>query len=133
MTGQQDVFARLRHGAVSGRDNKDGAVHLGCAGDHVLDVVGVTRAVHVGVVARGRFVFHVCRIDGDAARFFFGSSVNLVISFGLAAKLLGQHGRDRRRQRGLAVVNVTNRAYVYVRLRPLEFLFRHFSAPEKLT
>jgi len=27
------------------------------------------------------------------------------------------------------VVNVTNRAYVYVRLRPLEFLFRHDGFP----
>ena len=47
---QQDVLARLRHRAVGRRDHQDGAVHLGRAGDHVLDVVGVARAVHVGVV-----------------------------------------------------------------------------------
>jgi len=35
------------------------------------------------------------------------------------------------RQRGLAVVNVTNGAHVHVRLGPLKFLFCHFSHPKK--
>src|SRR5699024_5186646 len=38
---------------------------------------------------------------------------------------LGKHLRDRRRQRRLAVVNVTNRPDVNVRLRPLELRLRH--------
>ena len=71
LAGQQDVLAGLRHGAVSGRADQDGAVHLGGTGDHVLDVVGVTRAVNVRVVAVGGFVFDVGGVDGDAARLFF--------------------------------------------------------------
>ena len=51
---QEDVLAGLGHGAVGGGDHQDGAVHLGGAGDHVLDVVRVARAVDVGVVARVR-------------------------------------------------------------------------------
>ena len=50
LTGEQDVLAGLRHGAVGGGDDQDRAVHLGGTGDHVLDVVGVARAVDVGVV-----------------------------------------------------------------------------------
>ena len=50
LAGQQDVLAGLRHRAVGGRHDQDRAVHLGGAGDHVLDVVGVARAVDVGVV-----------------------------------------------------------------------------------
>jgi len=38
-------------GAVGRGDDQDRAVHLGGAGDHVLDVVGVAGAVDVGVVA----------------------------------------------------------------------------------
>jgi hypothetical protein len=38
---QEDVLARLGHRAVGGGDDEDRAVHLGGAGDHVLDVVGV--------------------------------------------------------------------------------------------
>ena len=54
LTGEQDVLAGLGHGAVGSANHEDRAVHLGRAGDHVLDVVGVSRAVHVGVVAGGR-------------------------------------------------------------------------------
>ncbi len=65
LAGEQDVLARLRHGAVVGGDDEDGAVHLGGAGDHVLDVVGVAGAVDVGVVAVGRLVLDVGHGDGD--------------------------------------------------------------------
>ena len=59
LTGEQDVLARLRHRAVGRRDDQDRAVHLGGAGDHVLDVVGVTRAVDVRVVPVGGLVLDV--------------------------------------------------------------------------
>ena len=36
LTGQQDVLAGLRHGAVSSGYNQDSAVHLSSTGDHVL-------------------------------------------------------------------------------------------------
>jgi hypothetical protein len=87
LTGQQDVLAGLGHGAVSGGAHQDGAVHLGSTGDHVLDIVGVARAVNVGVVAVGRFVFDVRGVDGDAARLFFGRRVDLVVGLGFAAEL----------------------------------------------
>jgi hypothetical protein len=40
--------------------------------------------------------------------------------------VLLQNFRDRRRQRRLAMVDVTNRPYVAVRLCPFKFFFRHF-------
>jgi hypothetical protein len=131
LTGQQDVLAGLGHGAVSSGHDQDGAVHLGGTGDHVLDVVGVARAVHVGVVAVGRLVFDVRGVDRDAARLFFGRRVDLVVGLGRAAELGCQHRGDRRRQGRLAVVNVSNRANVDVRLGSCEFLFSHFFDSEK--
>ena len=65
LAGQQDVLPGLGHGAVGGRDHQDGPVHLGRSGDHVLDVVGVPGAVHVGVVAGLGLVLHVGDGDGD--------------------------------------------------------------------
>ena len=50
LAGEQHVLPGLGHRAVGGRDHEDGAVDLGGARDHVLDVVGVTRHVDVGVV-----------------------------------------------------------------------------------
>ncbi len=86
LAGEQDVLAGLRHGAVVGGDDQDGAVHLGGAGDHVLDVVGVAGAVDVGVVAIRRLVLDVGDGDGDglvlvadgAALGDFGVALDLV-------------------------------------------------------
>ncbi len=127
---QQDVLARLRHRAVSGRAHQDRAVHLRRAGDHVLHIVGVPGAVDVRVVAVRGLVLDVRGVDRDAARLFFRRCVDLVVALGLAAELGRQHRRDRRRQRRLAVVDVTDRAHVHVRLGPLEFAFCHFSLLE---
>jgi hypothetical protein len=94
----------------SARDDEDRAVHLRGARDHVLDVVGVARAVDVRVVAVRRLVLDVRGVDRDAALALLGSVVDRreVADDGVAA-LLGEHLRDRRRQRGLAVVDVPDR------------------------
>ena len=126
LAGEQDVLARLRHRAVGGGHDQDRAVHLGGAGDHVLDVVGVTRAVDVGVVAVLRLVLDVRGGDRDPALLLLRSVVDLVEAPGLAAELLRQHLRDGGRQRRLAMVDVTDGADVDVRLVALELLLRHF-------
>src|SRR4051812_10100009 len=125
LTGEQDVLARLRHGTVGRRDDQDRAVHLGGTGDHVLDVVRVTGAVDVRVVTVLRLVLDVRGGDGDAALALFRRVVDLLEGARLAAIGLRQDLGDRRRQRGLSMVDVTNGSYVDVRLVPLELLFRH--------
>ncbi len=126
---QEDVLAGLRHRAVGRRHHQDRAVHLGGARDHVLHIVGVTGAVDMGVVPLGRLVFDMRRRDRDAARLFFRRLVDLVIGRERRSARLGKHLRDRRRQRRLAVVNVTDRSDVAVRLVPLEFGLRHGPRP----
>src|SRR5690606_38667952 len=56
--------------------------------------------------------------------------VDLVVSLRLAAELLRQNRRHRRRQRRLPVVHVTNRPNVHVRLRTLKFALGHISVPD---
>ena len=126
LTGQQDVLAGLRHRAVGGRHHQDRAVHLRRARDHVLHVVGVARAIDVRVVTVRRLILHVRGVDRDPARLLFRRRVDVGIAHRLAAAGLRQNHRDRRRQRRLAVVNVTDRADVQVRLVAVEFLFGHF-------
>src|SRR5699024_6697077 len=104
---------------------QDLAVHLRRALDHVLHVVGVSRAVHVRVVTGIGFVFHVRRGYRDAAPLFFRRTLDRAEVLEIAAKLLGTHLRQRRRQRRLAVIHVTDRAHVHVRLGAFEFLFSH--------
>src|SRR5687768_5604891 len=127
LTGEQDVLAGLRHRAVGGGDDEDRPVHLRGAGDHVLDVVGVARAVDVCVVALLGRVLDVSGGDGDAALALFGSLVDLVEGHERSRALRGQDLRDGSRQRRLAVIDVTDRADVDVRLTAIEFLFGHVS------
>src|ERR1700710_798813 len=83
LAGEQDVLARLRHGAVGRRDHEDRAVHLRGARDHVLDVVGVTRAVDVRVVALLGLVLDVRGRDRDAALTLLRRLVDLVERLGV--------------------------------------------------
>ena len=127
LTGEQHVLTGLGHGAVGGGHHEDGAVDLGGARDHVLDVVGVARAVDVRVVTVLRLVLDVRRVDRDAARLLLGCVVDLfeALDAGRRRPLLRKHLRDRRGQGRLAVVDVTDRADVEMRLAALELLLGH--------
>ena len=125
LAGEQDVLAGLGHRPVGRGDDQDGAVHLGGAGDHVLDVVGVTRAVDVGVVAGVGLVLDVGDGDGDAALALLGRVVDRIEGAVLGVALQGEVLGDRRGQARLAVVDVADRADVDVRLGALELLLGH--------
>src|SRR5215217_7051834 len=108
------------HGTISGRDHKDGSVHLGSTGYHVLHVISMPWAVNVGVVAIGRCVLLVRSSDGDAPLTLLRSVVYLVegdLAVGrIVWDLLGQDPGYGRSQGGLAVIDVTYGADVEVRL-----------------
>jgi len=74
-----------------------------------------------------RLVLDVRRRDRDPARLLFRRLVDLVVGRERRAARLRQNLRDRRRQRRLAVVDVTDRPDVAVRLVPLEFRLCHLS------
>ena len=78
LAGQKDVLAGLRHRAVRGRNDQDRSVHLGGAGDHVLDVIGVAGSIDVRVVAFFRLVFGVVQRNRNAARLFFRRIIDLI-------------------------------------------------------
>ena len=122
---QQDVLAGLRHRAVGRRHHQDRAVHLGRARDHVLHIVRMAGAVDMGVVAVRGLVFDMGRRDRDAARLLFRRLVDLVVRRERRAARLRQHLRDRCRQRRLAMIDMTDRPDVAVRLVPLKFCLRH--------
>ena len=73
------------------------------------------------------FVLDVGHRDGDAARLFLGCIIDGIEAPELHLGIvLGQHLGDRRRQGGLAVIDVPDRPDVHVRLAALEFLLGHF-------
>ena len=129
LTGQQDMLLGLGHGAVGGGDDQDGAVHLRSAGDHVLDIVGVARAVNVSVVTGIGLILHVGGVDGNAALALLGSLVDAgvvgVVSLALESQELGDGGG----QSGLAVVNVADGADVDMGLASFKLLLGHWKNP----
>ncbi len=128
LTGEQDVLAGLRHRAVRGAHHEDRAVHLGGAGDHVLHIIGVAGAIDVRVVALVALIFHVRGVDRDAALFLLRRGVDRIVGARLGDALLGEHAGDRRGERGLAVVDVADRADVHVRFVAFECFLSHFNS-----
>src|SRR5450631_151208 len=136
LAGQQDVLLGRWHRAVGGGDDENRTVHLSSTGDHVLDVVGVTRAVDVGVVTRQCLVLDVRDGDRDTALPLLRRLVDLVERLGARVQvrvLVVQNLRDRSRQSRLTVVDVTDGADVDVRLGPLELRLAHYDPPQDLS
>ena len=90
------MFARLRHRTISRRDNQNRSVHLRCAGNHVLDVVGMARTVDMSVMTFIGLVFDMGDIDRDAALSFFRRFVDLIVGKKLRLTRLFQDFGDRR-------------------------------------
>src|SRR5262245_36096704 len=128
LTGEQHVLAGLRHRAVGRGDDQDRAVHLGGTGDHVLDVVRVSRAVHVRVVPILGLILDVRDRDRDAPLLLLRGLVDHVERRDLVElwEPLVQDLGDRRGQCGLPMVDVTDGPHVHVRLGPLELRLRHW-------
>ena len=126
LTGQQQVLTSLSHGAVGGSDDQDSAVHLGSTGDHVLDIVGVARAVNVSIVTLVGLILHVSGVDGDTTLALLGSLIDGSSSRSYSALALqGQVLGDGGGQSGLAMVDVTDGADVNMGLGSLKFLLSH--------
>ena len=142
LTGKQKVLLGLGHGAVGSSDDEDAAVHLRGAGDHVLDIVGVARAVNVRIVTAldleaifaglvvvantvVGLILDVRGVDGDTTFSFFRSLIDGrivgVLSIAEEREVLG----DRSGQRGLTMVDVADGANVDMGLILNKMLFCH--------
>ena len=125
LTGEQHVLVGLGHRTVRCSDYQDGTVHLGGTRNHVLHIVGVTRAVHVRIVTVSRLVLDVRGVDRDTTLFLLGSVVDGVERAELRQTFLCQNGRDCGGKGGLTVVNVSDGTDVHMRFRTVEFFFCH--------
>src|SRR6185295_1219834 len=86
----------------------------------VLDVIGMTWAIDVGVVSRVGLVLDVTGCDRDDLGRVANCAAlgDLAVGFDLGQTVGGLHGQYGRGQRSLAVVDVTDRANVQMRFAP---------------
>src|SRR5579864_6674802 len=125
LPSEQYVLACLRHRTVIRADHQNCAVHLRGAGDHVLDVIGVARAIDVRVVALGRLVLDVRNRNRDAALALFGRFVDLIEGRELGELTLRQNLGNRRGQGSFAVVDMSDRTDIEMRLGSFKFCLAH--------
>lgn len=50
LSAQQHMLIGHGHGSVHRGNHQDTRIHLGCTGDHILDIVDVSRAIDMGIV-----------------------------------------------------------------------------------
>src|SRR4029077_16728071 len=102
-------------------------IDLGRTGDHVLDVIRVTRHIHMRVMPIRGLVLHMRDVDRDPALTLLRSLIDVrEIRRRIVLRiLLRQHLRDRRRQRRLPMIDMTHLAHIRMGLGPLELLTRH--------
>ena len=79
----------------------------------------------IGIVTGFGLVFYVRSVDRDTTGLLFGGLIDLVVTHCFCAAYLCQSHGDGCGQGGLAVVNVTDGADVYMRLAALKFCLCH--------
>ena len=89
LAGEEQVLPGLGHLSVAGGNDDDGTVHGGSTSNHVLDVIGVTRAVDVSVVPVVGGVLDVGSGDGDTTLALLRSLVDGAIVEVCGVALLG--------------------------------------------
>ena len=72
------MFARLRHHAIGGGDDDNRAVHLGRAGDHIFDVIGMAGRVDVRVVASIGRILVMRESNGNTALALLWGVINIL-------------------------------------------------------
>ena len=121
LTSEKDVFSRLGHRTVGSGNDKDSAVHLRSAGYHVLNVVGVARAVNVSIVTFVGLVFNVSGVDRNTSCFLFRRFIDFVVFHLRSLTFASHYHRDSGGQSGFTMVDVTDSSYVDVRFASVKF------------
>ena len=125
LTSEEDVLTSLGHRTIGSSNYDDSTVHLSSTSNHVLNVVGVTRAVYVCIVTISSLILNVSSIDGDTTFLLFGSVIDLIERLNLRETCLSKYGGDSSGKSSFTVVNVTDSTNVHMGFGTYECFFCH--------
>ena len=94
----------------------------------------MARAVNVGIVAGLGLILDVSGVDRDAAGLLFGGLVDLIVS-GVGGGIGVSHSQnlgDGGGEGGLAMVDMTDGADIYMGLGSFKFLLRHLNGSSSI-
>ena len=126
LTGEKDVLTGLGHRTVGRSDDEDCTVHLSSTGNHVLNVVGVARAVYVSIVTFLSLILNMSGVDGDTTFLFLGSVIDRIKRSHFGKTSFSQNFGDSSGQGSFTVVNVTDCTHIYVGFCTFVMFFCHF-------
>jgi hypothetical protein len=72
-------MCNLLHLSIACSNDNNSSVHVGSAGDHVLDVIGMAGTVDVSVMPRIRLILNMCSRNGNASLSLFRGFINRAI------------------------------------------------------
>eukprot|EP00043_Microstomoeca_roanoka_P004985 m.52992 g.52992 ORF g.52992 m.52992 type:complete len:435 (+) comp12746_c1_seq1:3487-4791(+) len=108
LLGQQNVLAGLRHLTIGSTYDENSTIHLSGTSNHVLDVIGVTRAIDVSIVALVSFILDMSGRDGDTSHTLFGSFIDIAVTLELSLALFREDLGDGSSQSSFSVIDVSN-------------------------
>src|SRR5262249_14154606 len=120
-----NMLTRLWHRPIGGGDDQNRPIHLCGPGDHVLDVVSMTRAIDVSIVPLLRFVLDMGDGDGNTALSLLGGFIDLLKCNVICQLAFRQTLGVGLCQRRLAVIDMPVSPDVDMRLCPEKPLLRH--------
>src|SRR5574344_1111058 len=120
------MLTGLRHRAVGCGYYQDGTIHLCGAGNHVLHIIGMARAIDMRVMALVGLVLYVRGINRNTTFPFFRGFINHGVIHELCLAFFCQNLGNRRGQGCFAVIDVTDGTNVNMRFCSFIMLLCHF-------
>ena len=119
------MFFCLSHRTISGCNNNNSPIHLSSTGNHILDIISVSRTVYMSIVPIICLIFNVASIDSYTSGFFFRCIINILITHYFIAMLACALHSNSRCKSCLTMVNMTNSTNINMWLGSLKLLFSH--------
>src|SRR4030043_1673099 len=126
------MFTCLRHWSIRSANHQYCAIHLSRTGNHILNIVGMPRTIHVSIVPFRSLILNMGDSDCQAAGFLFRCIIDGIEGTKLSIPLLGQAQSDSRCQSRLTVVNMTYGSHIQMWFCTLKDFLCHFREPPSL-